>query len=124
LVPLRATVTRSANKLQSVCLVLHGDARRDGLETFSGPFGVAPTRASARTWAASPFAISISTERSPTSTGTWACIWSWRGAIGRSGDDVGQAIVFRGLPTQTTKNDRLRHPVRVDSHAGPEDSEA
>jgi hypothetical protein len=24
---------------------------------------------------------------------------------------VGQAIVFRGLPTQTTKNDRLRHPA-------------
>jgi hypothetical protein len=25
---------------------------------------------------------------------------------------VGQAIVFCGLPTQTTKNDRLRHKTR------------
>jgi hypothetical protein len=25
---------------------------------------------------------------------------------------VGQAIVFRGLPTQTTKGDRLRHHPR------------
>jgi hypothetical protein len=25
---------------------------------------------------------------------------------------VGQAIVFRGLPTQTTKDDRLRHQTR------------
>jgi uncharacterized glyoxalase superfamily protein PhnB len=25
---------------------------------------------------------------------------------------VGQAIVFCGLPTQTTKNDRLRHQTR------------
>jgi hypothetical protein len=33
----------------------------------------------------------------------------YRGSYPHPTPKVGQAIVFRGLPTQTTKNDRLRH---------------
>jgi len=66
------------------------------------------------------FATSISTARNRTSTATWRLHGTGAKLSEKAG--VGQAIVFCGLPTQTTKNHRLRDPARVDWHAEPEDS--